>query len=338
VPPPIEAGLTVGHESCFDLGTMREIRRILCAVDLLKPALAALRHAVWLAGIFKTTQLDLVNVSLAVSGRQGMSSSNARRVEQIMMEHNGRERLDRLLQGVAEDIVARTTSHILHGKPLSAILAHAEVSNADLIVLGVGQNWAFTRFVLVGLAEQIVHGTSSPVLTAREGARAPGSSGKILVPVDFSPCTDIAFEWAAALAERLGSRLELLHVSTDRRSGGVPRQLAELAQRARSRGVAASAVMRAGGSTSAHILALAASEAYDLIVMGLHSDGDGIRVSGSGVGCAVRLRSSIPVLSVRASDPQLTLHADDLLHEPSPECSMSAVQSQAVVPESCPPH
>ena len=263
-----------------------------------------------------------------------------------MVEHNGREKLDRLLEGVAADILARTTSHVLHGKPISAILAHAEVSNADLIVLGVGRNWAFTRLVLVGLAEQIVHGTSSPVLTVREGPAAPVSIGNILVPVDFSPCTDIAFEWAAALAERFGARLELLHVSTNRRSGGFRdgswaeeraqsqsnpsrrMQLADLAQRARLRGVTTGALMLPGGSTSAHILALAASGAYDLIVMGLHSDGGGIRVSASGVGCAVRLRSSIPVLSVRASDPQLALHADDLLYEPSLECSMSAVQPQ----------
>jgi nucleotide-binding universal stress UspA family protein len=325
---------------------MVEISRILCAVDLLKPALAALRHAVWLAGVFKTAQLDLVNVSLAASARQSTFSSNARRVEQIMVEHNGREKLDGLLNGVAEDILARTTSHVLHGKPISAILAHAEVSNADLIVLGVGQNWAFTRLVLVGLAEQIVHGTSSPVLTVRERAAIPVSIGNILLPVDFSPCTDIAFEWAAALAQRFGARLELLHVSSGRRSGGVRdgswaeergqsrndpspgMQLAELARRANLRGVAAGALMRGGGSPSAQILALAASEAYDLIVMGLHSDGGGIRVSASGVGCAVRLRSSIPVLSVRASDPRLTLHADDLLYEPSLECSMSAVQPQ----------
>jgi len=85
--------------------------------------------------------------------------------------------------------------------------------------------------------------------------------------------------------------------------------------------------MRAGSSTSAPILTLAASEAYDLIVMGLHSKSDEMRISAGGVGCAVRRRSSIPVLSVRASDSELTLHADDLLHDPSfasHECSISA--------------
>jgi len=315
---------------------MLEIRRILCAVNLLKPPLAALRYAVWLTGVFKTAQLDLVNASLAASARQGAFSSNARRLEQITLRHDGREKLDRLLEGVAESVVARSTSHVLAGQPISAILAYAELSNVDLIVLGVGEKWAFTRLVPVGLAEQIVHGTSSPVLTVREGAAAPVSIRTILVPVDFSSCTDVAFEWAATLAEGFGARLELLHVSADRRSGRV--QLAELKRRACLRGVAADALMRAGGSTSAHILTLAASGAYDLVVMGLHSDGGRIRISASGVGCAVRLRSAIPVLSVRASDSELTLRAEDLLHKPSFECSMSAVQSQEVVRPSCSPH
>ena len=105
-------------------------------------------------------------------------------------------------------------------------------------------------------------------------------------------------------------------------------QLAQLAQRARLRGADVGDLMRTGGSsTSAHILELAASGAYDLVVMGLHSDGGGMRVSASGVGCAVRLRSPIPVLSVRANDSHLPLDADDSLREPSLECSMSAIQA-----------
>ena len=326
---------------------MLEIKRIVCAVDLLKPAQAALSHAAWLAGVFRTAQLDLVNVSLAPPARPGSFSSNTHRVEQMMVEHNACEKLDRLLEGVAPDIVARSSSHVLHGKPISAILAYAKGANVDLIVLGVGKNWAFTRLVLVGMAEQIVHGTSSPVLTVREKAAAPVRVVKILVPVDFSSSTDIAVEWATALAERFGARLELLHVSSDRCSGGVRdgswaeerarshsnpshrMQLAELARRARLRGVDVGDVMRAGRSTSACILELAASGAYDLIVMGLHPDRSGTRVSSSGVGCAVRLRSSIPVLSVRAKDSQLTLDADDFLREPSLECSMPAFSAWA---------
>ena len=42
---------------------MLAVKQILCAVDVLKPAQAALSHAVLLAGVFRDAQLALVNVS-----------------------------------------------------------------------------------------------------------------------------------------------------------------------------------------------------------------------------------------------------------------------------------
>ena len=94
---------------------MLDFKRILCAVDLLKPPQAALRHAVWLARVFKTAQLDLVNVSLAHSARSSSFSSNSRRVEQLMLEHNGRQRLDRPYTTSTSRRVHALTS----GQPLS---------------------------------------------------------------------------------------------------------------------------------------------------------------------------------------------------------------------------
>jgi len=285
---------------------MLEINRILCAVDVLKPAQAALSHAVWLAGAFETAQLDIVNVSLASSVDQSVFASGIRRVENLMLAHNDREKLDRLLEAGEPELVARSTAHVLTGKAIPAILAHAYAWNADVIVVGVGQSWVFARLLLAGMAEQIVHANACSVLSVREGAVAPGRIDRILLPVDFSSSTDVALEWATALAARFGAQLGLLHVnknSGSAQSDNKPSrhaQLLDLAQRARLRGTDVGEVTRADGSTSARILELAASGAYDLIVMGLHPARGRARVFGSGVGCRVRLRSSIPVLSVHA--------------------------------------
>jgi nucleotide-binding universal stress UspA family protein len=310
---------------------MVQIERILCAVDLLKPTQAALSHALRFAGAFKAAQLDLVNVSLARSAAQNEFASGTRRVEKLMLEHNGREKLDRLLAGAAPDILARATPYLLTGKVIPAVLAHARACNADLIVLGVGKSWAFTRLVL-GMAERIVRATSCPVLSVREAAAAPVRIDRILLPVDFSSCTGIALDWASALAQRFGARLGLLHVSNgsgSAQSGNEQSrhtQLLDLAQRARLRGTDLDQVTRADGSTSARILEIAVSGGYDLIVMGLHPTRRQARVLG-GVGSAVRLRSSIPVLSVRVSDGRLPLIADDLSYESPRESEMPAIQA-----------
>jgi nucleotide-binding universal stress UspA family protein len=311
---------------------MLAVKQILCAVDVLKPAQAALSHAVLLAGVFRDAQLALVNVSLRPLDRLGRFSSNTRGIEQLTREQNGLEKLEVLLKGVAPNIASRSTSHVLRGKPISAILAYTRATKVDLIVLGVREKSALARLVAAGMAEQIVQGTASPVLTVRETAAVPAGIGRILLPIDFSRSTQIAFEWALALAERFGAWLTLLHVNSGTWAGergqayGTSfrrQQLAELAQRAHSRGTGVTTAVCAGGSTATSILQIAVSGAYDLIVMGLHPIRGGARESAASVGFSVRMRSSIPVLSVHAGYGPLALCADDLACEPALEGSMA---------------
>ena len=320
---------------------MLAVKQILCAVDVLKPAQAALSHAVLLAGVFGDAELALVNVSARPLDAQGRFSSSTRCIERLMLEHNGLVKLEALLKGVEPNIASRSTSHVLQGLPIPAILAHARASRVDLIVLGVRQS-ALASVVTAGMAEQIVQGTASPVLTVRETAAAPTGIGRILVPVDFTVSTDIALEWALVLAERFGAWLTLLHVTSDLSPRGIwagargeapgqadetpsqRQQLAELAQRARSRGAGVTTAVCAGGSTATRILRIAASGAHDMIVVGLHPMHGTARVSaGSGsVGFSVRMRSSIPVLSVHAGYAPLSVRADDVLCEQPLESSI----------------
>jgi nucleotide-binding universal stress UspA family protein len=234
---------------------------------------------------------------------------------------------------------------MLRGRPISAILAYARASKVDLIVLGVRQKSALARLVAAGMAEQIVQGTASPVLTVRETAAVPAGIARILLPIDFSPSTEIAFEWALALAERFGAWLTLLHVDSDRPARGVwggsradecrqtydtslrRQQLTELALRARSRGAGVTTAECAAGSTASSILQVATSGAHDLIVMGLHSVRGTGRASAGSAGFSVRMRSSIPVLSVHAGNGPLVLCADDRLCEPPLEDSIAGEAS-----------
>lgn len=148
-------------------------------------------------------------------------------------------------------------------------------------------------------------------------ARVPTLS-RILVPVDFSPCSRAALEQAAFLASRLGATLEVLHVWEP--SGFVgPDTLAVVPvtagqpgwEEARASvrreverilpdgaGAAAVGIRVEAGAPADTILAAAASGA-DLVVMGTHGRRGLARLLLGSVAEAVLRRAPCPVLTVR---------------------------------------
>jgi nucleotide-binding universal stress UspA family protein len=113
----------------------------------------------------------------------------------------------------------------------------------------------------------------------------------ILVPIDFSQATGAVVEWSAALAERFGCRLCLLHVAAPdpdfvgyevgpesvrrERASELRAEHEELQNRTeslRGRGLDVQALM-VEGPTVEQILAQAESLQADLIVMGSHGRG-----------------------------------------------------------------
>ena len=145
---------------------------------------------------------------------------------------------------------------------------------------------------------------------------------RILVPIDGSPTAQRGLDEAIALAARLGSTLQLLHVIDARllvpeisvfapppqlledwRTAG-EKLLAEAVQRARSRGVAAEGTVQCDPGLRVCDLILNAARAagIGLIVMGTHGR-RGLRRLTLGSDAELVLRESpVPVLLVRAQD------------------------------------
>jgi len=138
----------------------------------------------------------------------------------------------------------------------------------------------------------------------------------ILCPIDFSQASDHALHYARDLAERVGAKLELVHVLqsidymfTDT-GGYVPPKLAEeMEARAKDRlgqvaeGVGGAQVVRGAhvvsGTPHAAIAQTAERVGADLIVMGTHGrTGIGHALLGSVAEKVVRT-SKVPVLTVR---------------------------------------
>ena len=142
----------------------------------------------------------------------------------------------------------------------------------------------------------------------------------ILVPVDFSPCSKAALEYAGALADRLEAAVDVLHVWSIPAMvmpellvlvpGGQPESLQQFAEKQVGKhldelvgSVTTKTPVRRRvelGDPAGTIVRLASKDGYDLIVMGTHGR-QGIQhlLAGSVAEKVVR-SSSVPVVTVPA--------------------------------------
>jgi universal stress protein A len=173
----------------------------------------------------------------------------------------------------------------------------------------------------------------------REAPAVKATAGlRILVPTDFSPCSDAALGCAKRLAAKLGGTVRLLHVmehtvvrasiSPDMFVPEPPEVHAEVVKEARSRlsrrilvdsrsrvPVTSDIVY---GPTSPMITAYAADNGFDLIVMGTRGrSGLAHLVMGSITESVIRT-ARCPVLSVRS-------HAADHARVAEPAAALVAV-------------
>jgi len=134
---------------------------------------------------------------------------------------------------------------------------------------------------------------------------------RILVPVDFSPCSREALEYAAELGERLGASVDLLHVWAGiyhRSMEGEPLMLfahSELAKEMETllegleqRGIDARGRLEVGSPREA-IIRAATDGKYDLIIMGTHGRTGLAHLFLGSVAESVFRHAPCPVLTIR---------------------------------------
>jgi nucleotide-binding universal stress UspA family protein len=198
------------------------------------------------------------------------------------------------------------------------ILEYAEEIDADVIVMSTHGRRGLSHALLGSVTEEVVRLSSCPVLTIRSGVgtAAPSRIANVLVPVDFSPHSEVAAQHATEICRAYGARMHLLHVfeqpvTPEVYLGGGPSTIPDFCVLEGSlREALLGVATRAGadveseirvreGSAVGGILEVARDIPADLIVIATHGLGALAHVLLGSVTEKVVRRADRPVLTVK---------------------------------------
>jgi nucleotide-binding universal stress UspA family protein len=120
------------------------------------------------------------------------------------------------LDAVARELGAsgvETTANVRLGPPDDGIVAEAEQTGADLIVMATHGRSGLGRAILGSVADGVVSHGPVPLLLLRPGGHRLSRLGTLLVPLDGSPGGALALGVALGLARSTGARVVLLEVA-----------------------------------------------------------------------------------------------------------------------------
>ena len=297
---------------------MRRLARILCPVDFSEFSRHALVSAVAIARQQHATVTALhvippVQVAYTAPG-MGAYAPYVYRAEDL---REFQKTLERFVDAVDYPIAAVSTEAVV----VDEILKRAAEMPADLLVMGTHGRTGFHRLILGSVAERVLFRTTCPVLTVPQRAPDVRPAGgrlftDVLCPIDFSPSSLAALEFAQQLAGD-GARLRVLHVAerlpawqlVPAMATGAPDDPLVVLQQMREfmRGVIPAHLRRSArveelvteGDAGTEILRVAAEEHVDLIVMGAHAGRAGLFGFGS-TSHDVLHGATCPVLSLKA--------------------------------------
>ncbi len=193
------------------------MKRILVGTDFSPESHLALAHALRIARRLDATLLLAHAGTVIEPTAAALAPESAVLVEyqKIVAEHEveNRTRLAELVREVqAQGLQAE--EHLIDGFADTALRDAAEALDADLVVIGTHGRTGLKRILLGSVAERVVRLCRRHVMVARATGvdnAAPGATyRRILVPTDFEPLAERAFEIALSLLEP-GGTIELFH-------------------------------------------------------------------------------------------------------------------------------
>ena len=201
------------------VGGTTKITRILVPIDFSRGSLKAIPYALAISRQFRADVLLLhvIDTNKEVASKLLNLPS--------LPQSEWDERLTRRLQSVALKYKSGGTVHVLNphkGCAFKEICRTAGTLQTDLIVMSTHGHTIYKRTFVGSTAERVVQYSPCPVLVVPQhihnwsGAAQPTATGfrlrRILVPTDFSECSNAGLNYATSLARDLGAQLRLVHV------------------------------------------------------------------------------------------------------------------------------
>lgn len=298
---------------------MREIKRILCAVDLSDESRHAIDHAIVIARWYRAriTALHVCNPLVIPATDVTLVGG----VPPVLTDEEIKDASNDVMacfasapggyDGVPLEVLVES------GPPARQILERAKSLAPDLMVIGTHGHGGFQHLVLGSVAEKVLRQAACPVLTVPPRTRATSTLPfkRMLCPVDFSDSSRSALDFALSLAREGDAELTILHVLEwpdalppnwpvptpefrDAAERDVRATLAQLVPDA-DRQRCHSTLRLGDGKAYREILGVATDGRADLIVMGVHGRNPlDLLLFGSTTNQVVR-RATCPVLTLR---------------------------------------
>ena len=169
---------------------MRELRRILCLVDLSDESRHAIEHALVIARWYNSaiTALHVCNPLVIPATDLTLVGG----VPPVLTEEEIKDATNEVMAAFASAAGGHADAPlevlVQSGPPARQILARAKSLAPDLIVIGTHGHGGFQHLVLGSVAEKVLRQAACPVLTVPPRTRATSRLPfkRILCPVDFS--------------------------------------------------------------------------------------------------------------------------------------------------------
>jgi nucleotide-binding universal stress UspA family protein len=195
------------------------IRNILVPIDFSKISVQAIEIGKSLAQSFGAT-IHLAHVHHWQYPADFMGPEISPAFLPVSFEEHRTRQLAEELKAIASKagFSPRDQTHLRTGtSAFHEICNLAQEIPADLIVMPTHGYTGLAHVFLGSTAERVVQHAPCPVFVVRQlGKRAPGKKfgyKKILVPVDFSGCSQKGLEYAIGFAGELGAEIALLHAT-----------------------------------------------------------------------------------------------------------------------------